>query len=239
MELSVDECLRIGLHYVRYTDKRQKVCRRTYLECFKTQYGYPPEAVARAMNDNPHIDRKKFFMTLSWFQLYDTEFDMESRWDWHPEMMIRNILYDVCMKLAARKAEKIVFGGFEPDQELLAGIDCVHFICHEFRTDPGGKWYSHKSNGPGLSYEVCVDAVKDRIVWANGPFPAATHDITIFRGGLKKQDKHTWNTPSLYHLVPAFKRLVGDSGYVGEPEKIPLHLVDILPKPKNCSPAKP
>ncbi|KAL3782180.1 hypothetical protein ACHAWO_004026 [Cyclotella atomus] len=44
----------------------------------------------------------------------------------------------------------------------------------ECRTDPGGKWYSHKHNGPGVSYET------------SGPCPAASHDITIFRGGTKK-----------------------------------------------------
>ena len=158
-------------------------------------------------------------MTLAWWKSYDTEVRMESRWKRHPET-IRNILFDVCAKLAARKPDKIVFGNFDENQIFLATIDCVHFECQEFRTDPGGKWYSHKHNGPGLSYEVCVDTIKDRIVWANGPYPAAAHDITIFRGGKAKAPRDTWKKSSLYHKVPDGKRLVGDSGYVGEATKV-------------------
>jgi len=62
--------------------------------------------------------------------------------------------------------------------------------------------------------------LKDRIVWVNGPFPAATHDITIFRGGTKKAGEHTWRKSSLYHKMPPGKRLIGDLGYVGEADKI-------------------
>ena len=91
--------------------------------------------------------------------------------------------------------------------------------------------YSHKHNGPGLSYEVCVDTVKDRIVWANGPFPAASHDITIFRGG-KAKEKHKWLESSLYHRIPAGKRVVGDSGYVGETDKVSVTLGGHAPETK-------
>ena len=163
MHLGVKRCPK-GLGFVRYTNKEiDRVCERTNLERFSTQYGFHPQTVAAVINDNPHIHQKQLFMTLSWFKLYDTELVMESRWKWHPET-IRNILYEVCRQLAARKADMIVFCDFSALQVLLASLDCVHFECDEFRTDPGGKWYSHKSNGPGLSYEVCVDTVKDRIV---------------------------------------------------------------------------
>jgi hypothetical protein len=79
----------------------------------------------------------------------------------------------------------------------LASIDCVHFEVDEFRTDPGSKWYSHKFNGSGLSYEVCCDLVEDHIVWVNGPFPASYHDITIFCGGTRKEKKN-WQNDSLF-----------------------------------------
>lgn len=83
-----------------------------------------------------------------------------------------------------------------------------------------GKWCSHKNNGPRISYEVCVDTIKDRIVWSNGVFPAATYDITIFPGSTKKNGKATWKQSSLFHKLPDGKRLVGDSGYIGEPDRI-------------------
>ena len=205
---------------MNYTQTQiHRVCERTNYERFSQHFGFPPKTVAAVLNDNPDIDPKKLYMTLYWWELYETERAMESRWKWHPET-IRDILYDVCEQLNKRYADKIVFGEFEALQVYLASIDCVHFEWQECRTDPGGKWYSHKHNGPGISYEVCVDAVKDRIVWTNGPFPAASHDITIFRGGTKKNGKTTWKKSSLYHKMPAGKRLVGDSGYVGEPDKI-------------------
>lgn len=77
----------------------------------------------------------------------------------------------------------------------------------------------HKHNGPGIRYEVCIDAVKNQIVWASEPDPAATHDITIFCGG-KAKEKHNWRKSSLYHLIPKSKQLVDDSGYVGKPDKV-------------------
>lgn len=144
---------------------------------------------------------------------------MNSRWHLHPETL-RRIVYNVCNKLAQRKSEKIVFGDFDERQIYLASYDCVHCETEEFGTDPSSKWYSHKHNGPGLTYDVAVDTVRDRIVWAGGPYPAATHDITIFRGGKVKDGKQNWRKSSLYHKIPEGKRLVADSGLVGEPTKI-------------------
>ena len=223
----------MGLNLVRYTDREiDRVCERTNLERFSAHYGFPPETVAAVLNDNPDVNATDLFMTFSWWKLYDSEHAMESRWKKHPET-IRDILYSVCGKIAKRKKDKIVFGDFDALQVFLASIDCVHFKCQEFRTDPSGKWYSHKHNGPGVSYEVCHDTIKDRIVWANGPYPAATHDLTIFRGGTLKSGKHTWLESSLYHRIPDGKRLIGDSGYIGEPEKVSATLGGHAPKTKE------
>ena len=70
-------------------------------------------------------------------------------------------------------------------------------------------------------------------MWANGPFPAATHDITIFRGGTVKIGKDTWLKSSLYHPIPGGKRLIGDSGYIGEPEKVSATLGGHAPETKE------
>lgn len=221
---SAEECLRKGLRYLKYSSKEiGRVCERTNLERFSSHYSFSPASIAAVLNDNPDIDPKKMFLTLYWWKSYQTEHQMESRWKMHPET-IRNACQLVCRQLAARKKDKIVFADFDPQQVYLATIDCVHFECQEFGTDPDSKWYSHKHNGPGLSYEVCVDTVKERIIWAEGPYPAATHDITIFRGGKVKEGSANWKKSSLWHKMPAGKRLVGDSGYVGEPDKISTSL---------------
>jgi hypothetical protein len=209
----------MGLKYLKYTDKEiTRIGDRTKNERFASHYGFSPTTVAQVINDNPDIDTLNLFMTFAWWTAYDTEHRMNSHWKFHEETTRKKVV-GVCEKLAMRMKDKIIFGKFVDGQVLLATIDCVHFEWQERRTDPGSKWYSHKHNGPGVSYEVCVDAVKNRIVWASGPFPAATHDITIFRGG-KAKEKHKWRKSSLYHLIPEGKRLVGDSGYVGEPDKV-------------------
>ena len=228
-----NDCLRKGLGFMNYTPNEvDRVCERTNLERFASHYGFPPDTVAAVLNDNPDVKEKELFMTLYWWKLYEPERAMESRWKWHPET-IRDILYKVCGQLAKRKSDKIVFDYFDALQVYLASIDCVHFEWEECRTDPGGHWYSHKHNGPGISYEVCVDTAKDRIVWTNGPFPAATHDITIFRGGKKKVSEDKWSKSSLFHQIPEGCRVVGDSGYVGEPKKVSTTLSGHSPKTKE------
>ena len=56
----------------------------------------------------------------------------------------------------------------------------------------------------------------------NGPFDASVHDITLFRGG-NEDDKSEWRQDSLYFKMEELgegKKLIGDDGYKGEPDKI-------------------
>ena len=48
-----------------------------------------------------------------------------------------------------------------------------------------------------------MDIIEGNLVWVEGPYPAGTPDITIFRNGLS------------HHLDP-FERVEADDGYVGE-----------------------
>ena len=64
-------------------------------------------------------------------------------------------------------------------------------------------WYSHKSNGPAVRYEVGVSFVSSDIVWIRGPYPAGSHDersIARLPGGL-------------YESLLAGEWVVGDKGY--------------------------
>jgi hypothetical protein len=57
--------------------------------------------------------------------------------------------------------------------------------------------------------------------WINGPFAASTHDITILRGGSLNESKSKWNKKALYFNIPdSIRKLVGDSGYSGQPDKV-------------------
>jgi hypothetical protein len=88
-------------------------------------------------------------------------------------------------------------------------VDATDCRIFEQRKDPGSKWYSHKFNGPGLRYEVCIDVVRQRVVWINGPFNAGEPDISIARkpGGLVDS-------------ILQGKKAIADKGYKGEPNKI-------------------
>ena len=129
---------------------------------------------------------------------------MESWWEWYPEI-IQHLLYGVCQQLAKRKADKIVSDNFKAHQVYLASIDCIHFEWDECQTDPGGYWYSHKHNDPGISYEVSVDTVKEMIVWTNGHFHT-THDITFFVVAKRKMARINGNNPV---CITKFLRAVG------------------------------
>lgn len=217
--VSYHKCLRRGLRYVGFPDRRQKVCRRTNDERFKAHYGVGAETVCAIANDNPGITFKHLLITLCWWKLYETEHVMAGRWDLHEEV-IRGVVQMTTRRLAKRKKDKIVFGNFHKKQVYLGTIDNKHCRLQEPRTDPDSKWYSHKFNGPGVTYEVAVDIVKDRILSVNGPYPASCHDITIFRGGKTKTKKDKWDQNALYFKIPEGKRLIGDSGYLGEPDKV-------------------
>lgn len=62
-------------------------------------------------------------------------------------------------------------------------IDGTDFIINE-PSPFSSQWYSHKTNGPGLRYEIGV-SILGEIVWVNGPFPAGVQDLELFRSKLK------------------------------------------------------
>ena len=72
------------------------------------------------------------------------------------------------------------------------------------------RWFSHKTNGPALRYEIAISIVGGNICWTNGPFPAGQYaDLTIFRRGLMKK-------------LGKDEFVEADHGYKGEPNKIRL-----------------
>ena len=89
-------------------------------------------------------------------------------------------------------------------------VDGVHFRTYESRKNPTAKVYSHKSNGPAMTYEIAIAIHESRVLAINGPFDASKPDITIFR-------------EELSDAMPEGKRGIGDSGYQGEPTKLTIH----------------
>jgi len=95
-----------------------------------------------------------------------------------------------------------VWGPGHNDQTVfIASVDGVHFRINEPRSQPNANWCSHKFNHPALSYELGVSLVDGSLVWINGPFPAATSDVAIFR-----------KPNGLAAHIPAGKKVIADRG---------------------------
>ena len=69
-----------------------------------------------------------------------------------------------------------------------------------------------------------MDIYEPNVVWISGPHKPSRHDITVFRGGDPNEDKSNWDQNALYFqmekVMEKGDKLVGDSGYSGEPDKI-------------------
>ena len=84
-------------------------------------------------------------------------------------------------------------------RSCLLSVDGTHFRIQR----RGRKYYSHKFNDSGLSYEVAVTIKRGDIRCLYGPFPAGTSDIEIFRKGLMTEFEE-------YECCEV------DDGYIGE-----------------------
>jgi hypothetical protein len=149
---------------------------------------------------------------------------MSGRWGFGEDFCRDTVKY-IVSRLQRLKGKKIQFSPFDSKRIYLGTVDCVHCETSEFRTDPNSKWYSHKHNSAGVSYEVVVDICEDNIIWTAGPKPASTHDITFFHGGTQvSRNRHkneaTWDKNAFYFQILKGKKLIGISGYKGEPSKI-------------------
>ena len=224
LNLNTTSVLSYGLQIVGFEIGRQDVAEELLMKRFRSHFGIGPKAIIAILKDMTDIDLEKLLMTLCWFKLYETEHVMAGRWG-HCEEFCRRTVKDIALKVQQLKSKKIKFGPFDSSQRYVGTIDCVHCETFEFRTEPHSKWYSHKHNGAGLTYEVVIDLVYDRVLWVYGPEPASTHDITMFRGGAQidsslRNNKENWDRSALYFRIPQGKKLIGDSGYKGEPTKI-------------------
>jgi hypothetical protein len=122
--------------------------------------------------------------------------------------MCRDRVWEFVNKFSALKQQKIAW----PEEWanncplLPITVDASHFVTYEIQSDPNApqdrRRYSHKTNGPALSYEAALSSRESRIVSTNGPFPAGTNDLTIFRNKLEA-------------LIPNGSNAIADKAYRG------------------------
>jgi hypothetical protein len=214
--LDEKDVLSLGLSLVGFKGDRQNVGDTLNNRRFRAFYGVGPKALARLFNDL-HANKPdivKYMMAVNWLKLYDTEHVLSARWD-VSENRLRDILKQYAAMIQGLKQSKVTWGNFDEDEVFIISVDGVHCKIQEVRKDPGAKWFSHKSNGPGVSYELGIAIRSNSLVWINGPFPASRHDITIFRSPDDPDN-------GLMARIPEGKRAIGDSGYKGEPTKVSI-----------------
>jgi len=218
---SEDEIRKEGLSLCGFTEKRLSKVKKTRNEDrFRGNYGISSSAASKVVDDLLHEKVMKdfniqyFFLTLHWLKSYSTYLQLEGPWNLSPETIGPKVK-EYANAIQHLKGRKIKW--FDDDEikddVFIMTVDGVHCRIQEVRKDPGSKWYSHKSHGAGLSYELGIAIRSDQLVWINGPFPASRHDVTIFKYGDGDKDNPGVNLKS---MIPTGKRVIGDSGYSGE-----------------------
>ena len=156
---------------------------------------------------------------MNWVALYDTYIVLSGRWKYCEEYIGSKVI-EYGFKMAKVARGKIVFK--VKDMIVLSRtLDCATFMAHEMRLDPSTMWFDYKTHSCGLKYEFCLATREPQICWINGPHAPSKHDITVFRGGEADKDEEDWdpNAP-LYFQLEDDEKLIGGSGYVGEPSKV-------------------
>ena len=228
-EFPPEEIKRKGLEFCGFTLTRQNRVQPERNEIrFRYLYGVSSLAVSKLIRDlhtlleEEHrikkFNLKYFFLTLYWFKAYPRYIQIEGPWDVCPEIIAASVkLYGKTIRLLKEKKIKwFEDGEIDDDDIFMISVDGVHCKTGEVRKQPGSKWYSHKSHGAGLAYELGIAIRSNRLVWINGPFPASRHDVTIFRYGDGDENNPGSN---LRAMIPRGKRAITDSGYKGEDGK--------------------
>jgi hypothetical protein len=230
IEINANSILTLGLKWAGFD---RKVREKEELRRFRSFYGIGPLAIEKMLHDMQTVNDQEtgipickkpnilyHLMALNWLKTYDTETILAGRWKLDEDTARKWVWYYI-KKIYALKGFKIVWGkwGDKDDAVFVVSVDGVHCRTFEVRKDPSSQWYSHKHNGPGLTYELAIAIRSNNLVWINGPYKASTHDINMFRGGTKGQ---TANQDCLLYRIPAGKKAIGDKGYRGEPTKVSI-----------------
>jgi hypothetical protein len=213
--------LQQGLALVHYDGQRQALAsNKTKRLYFKSHYGSQPEVVAQIWLDLqsttiPHArvddaDEKdlEFYLQAHHFLTAYPREPQRSATFGTSIRASQDRVWEFVDKLSALTQQKIAW----PEEWanncplLPITVDASHFVTYEIQTDPNApqdrRRYSHKTNGPAVSYEAALSIRESRIVSINGPFPAGTNDLTIFCNKLEA-------------LIPNGSKATADKAYRG------------------------
>jgi hypothetical protein len=219
--LTDDEVLSEGLQFVGFNESRQaRVKKTTNVQRFKEHYGSIPRVYAQLWEDLQTttiteaqvVGNKKHFKyfmgAVHFLTVYPTEGQRAGIFK-RCETNCREWGWTYLQKISALKAHKISWpANWTAGNDLpyfLLSVDGTHCSYHELKHpvlpyDP--QMYSHKTNKPGLAYEVALSLHESKVVSVRGPFKASVHDKTMFNAHLRD-------------LIPDGCMGIADRGYRG------------------------
>ena len=155
-------------------------------------------------------DPSYFLMTLYYLKKYPTKYELSGFLDICEETALKKVR-QYCLAIQALRFEKIkwIFDNNDLEEDFIVSVDGFHCRIYKPRIEPSTKWFSPKFKKAGLSYELGISIWHNNLVWINGPFPAGTNDITIFK-----------TSKGLLAEIPEGKIVVADEGYRGVPDAV-------------------
>ena len=111
-------------------------------------------------------------MTVYWLKSYPTYIHFEGFWEVRKQD-IGDMLKKYATSIQQLKDLKIRWfeeGELDDDDIFILSVDGVHCRIQEVRWDPGSKWYSHKSHGAVLTYELAIAIRLNRLVPIKGSY---------------------------------------------------------------------
>lgn len=240
MPLDAGEVLSLGLDLVGVEAGRLGDKAKTTK--FRAHYGSNPDVYDTMYKDmityqiitEASLSMSTFLMVVFWLCHYPTEHLQSSRfkmcnetcrkWNW--------FVVDRLYELYKRKI-KWPRRFDDPDYEqFILSVDGVHCLTKEHHTADrpyNKKDFSHKHGCAAYTYEVACAIWLNRCIWINGPYPAGTGDIQMFRmvdgnGASIAQracSRFRINaTNCLKAKIPAGKKGIADHGLRSEADKI-------------------
>lgn len=182
-----------GIHTKRLESQKKETLVQTFID----RYGSRPVVYAQIWEDLqrttvaealvPVKDRDKvdyFFMALHFLKRYYVESERALIYG-VDKTTVRKWTWYFIEKIQALKKEKITWPEDDyGNDKWIMSVDGVHCWCQEPKHEVWSmdtKYYSHKYASAGFDYELGVSLSENRLIWMNGPFPAGTNDITIFK----------------------------------------------------------
>ena len=224
-----DELLEIGLELLGFSEKqinrKSKHRKHKLKNLFSGNFGALPHVVAQIWEDLQRTqipaawlkpeerNLPHFLYTFHFMKAYPTETQRVGKWH-ECDRIQRDVCWSLLLKIQALKAEKIVWPTPEEigDNIWVGTVDGTHIKTQEpnhpiYPKDT--KAFSYKNHAAGLDYELVLCLWKPSVIWMSGPYPAATHDITIFKEGGLRDLLRSQNL-----------KVIADNGYKGNDDVI-------------------